>query len=156
MRKWLSIFNESANSTTSAKIAKIDKITKTAELSNINTSDKIAKIAKIRDENNYGNFDSFGRPFENSGISQIPKDKEDPENLKASDETEFENYFELFEERAARFENEDSLPRTEAEYQAYLVILGDFIIIEYPNVKQEFDSLIFPGKAKHRNGDLKG
>ena len=127
MSKWLSIFNELANST---------------------TSDKIAKITKIRDENNFGNFDSFGRPFENSGISQIPKDKEDPENLITSDETEFENYFELFEERAARFEIEDALPRTEAVYHAYLVILGDFIIIVYLNIKRGFDSLIFPGKAK--------
>jgi hypothetical protein len=121
MSKWLSIFNESSNSTT---YAKIDKITKTAEFSNANISDKIAKIAKIRDENNFGNFDSFGRHTE--------------------------NYFKLFEERAARFEIEDSLPRTEAEYQAYLVILGDFILLNYPNIKREFDSLIFPGKAKCR------
>ena len=150
MSKWLSIFNGSSHSTSSVKIAKIDKSIKTEEFSSANTSDKIAKIAKIRDENNFGNFDSFGRHAENSEISQIPKDKEYPENLKASDETEFENYFKLFEERVERFENEDLLPRTEAEYRAYLVILGDFIIAEYPNIKQEFDSLIFPGKAKCR------
>jgi hypothetical protein len=150
MSKWLSIFNGSSHSTSSAKIAKIDKSINTEEFSNANTSDKIAKIAKIRDENNFGNFDSFGRLLENSEISQIPKDTEYQENLKASDEKKFEDYFKLFEERAARFENEDSLPRTEAEYQAYLVILADFIMLSYPSIKTEFDSLIFPGKAKHR------
>jgi hypothetical protein len=75
-----------------------------------------------------------------------------PENLvsrKNSDETEFEDYFKLFEERATRFENEETLPRDEAEYRAYLAILGDFIMINHPNIKKEFDSLVFPNKDKY-------
>ena len=136
--KWLSIYYESSDYTSSAKTA---------------------KTSKSHDKNTFVSFDSFGRHTKNSENSYSPEESENPRDLKEaensvvqeiSDETKLEDYFVLFEERAAIMEFEGGLSRTEAEYQAYLAILGDFIMINHPSVKKEFDSLVFPGKEKHQ------
>ena len=95
---------------------------------NYASSDKIDKTAKSQEMDTFVNFDSFVRP---------------PENF------ESEDWQICFNERVARFKDEEALPRTEAEYRAYLAIFGDFILFNYPKIKKEFDSLVLPKRLNN-------